>query len=386
MMQQNYEYGYYSVGDRRYLNKLQAVRDAVSIGHWIHWNFLEEEFSQYRWHQEPEQSLDYYYSSRARRIRETYNHVAVEFSGGADSWNLLYYFCKNQLPVDTVIHRYASEIVAGKYNLAPENQWAEGKYQAWPSFQYLRELDPGLKWVTREIVKPIIDGWNNANIDFEKQNNLHAGSVLKIHSALAFKEMGMPALPSTAVVYGVDKPVVELVDNKFYLVFYDSPLINRAVYDNQLLGSNYVSDILFYWSKDSIELLAKQAHLIVKYFRNNPDQIFLLDKKQSQKNKTQYLNTINKIIYPEFKPIWQTEKPVGLFAMTHESWFTQNQSIPGSAKWHEAMKNFSDVLKNTVAGTDFENFIHKDVNSDYLIMAACPSKRYYIGDLNQNNS
>jgi hypothetical protein len=381
MMHQNYKHGYYSVGDRRYLNKLQAVRDAVSIGHWIHWNFHDEEFGQYTWNLEPEYNLDYYYSKRAQRIRETYNHVAVEFSGGADSWNLLYYFCKNNYPVDTVIHRYASEIVAGKYNLAPENQWAEGKYQAWPSFQYLKELDPKLKWVTREIVKPIVDGWTNASIDFEKQNNLHAGSLLKIHSTKSLQELGMPALPSTAVVYGVDKPIIELIDNKFYLVFYDFPLINRAVYDNQLLGSDYVSDVLFYWSADSIDLLAKQAHLIVNYFKNNTDQLYLLDKTQAQKNKTQYLNVINQIIYPEFKPIWQTQKPTGLFEMSHESWFTQNQSIPGSTKWHETMNNFSNILHHTVKGTGFEKFVHCDVNSRYSILAACPSKKYYIGDL-----
>ena len=379
-------FGHWQVGDRRYLNKLQAVKHAVSIGHWIRWDFHEQQFGAYDWSHEPELTLDYYYSERAKIIRQSYQHVAVEFSGGADSWNLLYYFCKNQLPVDTVIHRYAADIVDGSYNLAPENQWAEGKFQAWPSFQYLQQLDPKLKWITRDIVNPMVTGWQSFRPNFEKQNNLHAGSLLKIHDAGIMNDMGIPANSSTAMVYGVDKPNVELINGKFYLTFYDFPLINRNVYDNILNDTVAVSDVLFYWSPDSIDMLAKQSHLIMKYFRNNPDKIYLLDKKKSKQARTEYLTTINEIIYPEFKPIWQTEKPAGLFDMTHESWFTKNLSIPGSKQWNETMKNFTQTLTDTLAGTGFEKFAHSDAGSEYLILSACPSKQYYLGDLDNTSA
>jgi hypothetical protein len=40
-----------------------------------------------------------------------------------------------------------------------------------------------------------------------------------------------------------------------------------------------------------------------------------------------YKNFIISLIYPEYRAVWQSDKPQGTIAMTHENWFikhTQN--------------------------------------------------------------
>ena len=119
-------FGSWRVNGKDYYNKLSAVVDAVKSGHWIHWDFNDELFAKHDWSREPLDSLDTLYGKRARALRETYQHIAIEFSGGADSWNLLYHFCRQGLSVDTLIHRYAEETVGTSTDKSSSNQWAEG--------------------------------------------------------------------------------------------------------------------------------------------------------------------------------------------------------------------------------------------------------------------
>lgn len=371
-------FGSWIVNGRNYTNKLSAVIDAVKTGHWIHWDFNDQVFGQYDWTREPSASLSDLYGDRARRLREQYAHVAVEFSGGADSWNLLYHFCRQNLPVDTVIHRYSDRLVKGAENKTSENQWAEGKFQAWPSFQRLRELNPDLKWHTWNITEQIQDYWSSANIDFSLHNNLQPGTALKTPGHTDINPAGIPDLPSSAMIYGLDKPVVEFRDGKFYLLFYDYQIILRSVLERQLLGVG-MQDILFYWDPANVDMLAKQGHIIMNWFRANPDQLPLINHKPS------YLAIVNRLIYPEYQLLWQSEKPTGLFSQSHERWFTDDQSLTGSAQWHQVRRNHTDLLESVLAGTEYTKYLKADpaANQQYKVLAACPSNAYYLGSLKQ---
>jgi hypothetical protein len=369
-------FGSWVVNGKNYANKLSAVIDAVKTGHWIHWDFNDRVFAQYNWTQEPVSSLSDLYGARARRLREQYDHIAVEFSGGADSWNLLYHFCRQNLPVDTVIHRYSDHLAKNSIDKTSENQWAEGKFQAWPSFQRLQELNPKLTWHTWDITDPIQQGWTASSINFELHNNLHSGSILKIPGAIDHNPAGIPDLPSSAMIYGLDKPVVEFRDGKFYLLFYDYQIILRSVLERQMLGVG-MQDILFYWDPENVDMLAKQGHVIMNWFCANPSMIPLM------KDKPSYLSIVNKLIYPEYQMIWQSDKPTGLFSQSHDSWFTNNLSLKGSKEWHKIRRDHSDLLESVVAGTEYGKYLKDDntKHENYQVLAACPSNAYYLGSL-----
>ena len=370
-------FGHWVVAGKKYSNKLQAVIDAVKLGHWIHWDFNESSFKKYNWTQEPVQSLQSLYDERARRIREKYAFVAIEFSGGADSWNMLYAFCRQRLKVDLVIHKYAGETVKGPEDLSAENHWAEGKYQAWGWFTKLKELNPDMQWVTWDIEKPIQDGWRDGPVDFLFHNNLHPGSVIKMPDRANVNPFDIPELPSTAYLFGIDKPIVELYPDGWYLTFYDNHIISRSVIERNMLGLGW-DDLLFYWDPDCVPLMIKQAHTIMNFFRKNPGHSELL--KKAGPRGWNYKNFIISLIYPEYRAVWQSDKPQGTFAFTNENWFISHIQNSASTQWHETLNQYSDLLLNITEGTPFRQYINQDAGAaNYNVFADCPSHHYYLG-------
>ena len=101
---------------KRYYNKLKAVVDAVPHGWWPHFYFHEDKFSKYNWAVEPKETLSELYKNRAKSIREKFDHITIEFSGGADSWTALYSFLRQGLHVDVVSHRYVDAVDLGSDN------------------------------------------------------------------------------------------------------------------------------------------------------------------------------------------------------------------------------------------------------------------------------
>lgn len=372
-------FGHWVVSGKKYSSKLQAVIDAVKIGHWIHWDFNEDTFKKYDWTKEPTESLQTLYDQRARRIREKYAFVAIEFSGGADSWNMLYAFCRQQLKVDLVIHKYAGSTVKGPEDLSAENHWAEGKYQAWIWFTKLKELNPDMKWVTWDIEKPIQDGWKDGPVDFLFHNNLHPGSVIKMPDRADVNPFNIPELPSTAYLFGIDKPIVERRNDGWYLTFYDNHVISRSVIERSMLGLGW-DDVLFYWDPDCVPLMIKQAHTIMNFFRKNPDYSELL--KKAGPRGWNYKNFIISLIYPEYRTVWQSDKPQGTFAFTNENWFISHLQNSASAQWHDTLNQYSNLLLNITDGTPFRQYVHQDPGAaKYNVFADCPSYHYYLGPL-----
>jgi hypothetical protein len=99
----NDKLGYYTVNDKKFYGKLDAVLYANSAKSDISWNFNKEIFNTVNWTEEPETSLLDFYKARAVQIREEYDYIILMCSGGADSTNMLYSFLKNGIHVDEVI-------------------------------------------------------------------------------------------------------------------------------------------------------------------------------------------------------------------------------------------------------------------------------------------
>lgn len=369
------QFGYWQVAGRRYYNKLQAAVDAVSMGHWIHWNFNESVFSTYDWSVEPVYSLDYYYTERARQLRRNYDYIAMEYSGGADSWNMLYYFVKNGLRVDNVIYRHAGEVVKDATELDGSNQWGEGKYQAWPSFQKLLQLDPTMQWNTWNIVEPILDAWSDNTDSIFDRNNWQPGSVIKTPGDTDTNPFGIPDLPSTGMVYGIDKPTILFENGGFYLTFYDHPIIGRSVIDRKLRNVG-MSDELFYWNPECMDMLCKQAHLVVRHLKQHPELIPVL------KDRNEYFKIVNQIIYPDYDFIWQSNKPIGLHTCSSDQWFIDYGQSASVDNWTKRMLEMSDLVTSMTRGTEFAAYTNREPNDDrFTVLASCPSKKYFIAAL-----
>jgi hypothetical protein len=234
-----------------------------------------------------------------------------------------------------------------------------------------------MKWATWELEDIITDGWKSKDVDFMFYNNLHPGIVVKTPNKNNVNPFGIPELPSTAYLYGVDKPMVELKEDGWYLTFYDSYITNRAVIERNILGVGW-DDVMFYWDPDCVPLVIKQAHIIMNFFRANPAYKKLL--KTVGPGKLNYKNFIINLIYPNYKAEWQCEKPVGTFAFTSDDFFINQLENSSTRNWHETLSQYSNLLTDITSNTPFSKYIHCDKGAaKYNVIADCPSYHYYLG-------
>jgi len=381
-MIKKYNFGFWEVAGKQYDNKLKAVVDAVPQGWWPHYNFFEEQFSQYNWTLEPTQSLSELYQERARKLRSKYSFIAIEYSGGADSWNVLYSFIKQGLKVDLVIHKVAEAAIKGRENdKSIENSAAESYYQAYPWYKKFLELDPTLKWHTYNTTDEIINGWSTSSLDPFEVNSLHIGHMNKVPGIVTD---GYSFIPNNAtILYGIDKPNLVVKDSKFYLYFPDHSVTCRAFAERERLGLP-TTDIMFYHDPDCFNLIAKQAHIVMNWFRKHPELLWLLETERPKGVDDgvlkSYRRLIISLIYPDYQEYWQPDKSSGFNKFEYDWWF--HSSGPESKhvqNWQASMTKQSDIIAQTLTGTQFEKFIKTE--QDYNVLPICWSKWYYLGDL-----
>lgn len=374
----DYPYGYWEVSGKKYTNKLRAVTDAVPKGWWPNFNFHEERFSRHNWTQEPAQSLKELYRERCKNLRERYDFLTLEFSGGADSWNILYNFVHGGIHLDCVVHRYVDAVTRGRNDRSVINQPAEAVYQAWPWFEEFRKINPHLKWKTQYLTDPIINGWKSHHLDPFEYNNLHVGFITKMPDISMDLFDYLPNDRSCANIHGIDKPNLFFEDNKFFLYFSESQIAARGVYERNQNGIK-TQDVLFYYDPDCANLLAKQAHIVMNWFKKHPEFLYLISNRHHRDNSI-YYKIVNELIYPEYREIWQSEKPKGLHIMSHESWFHDNSiDTKHGDNWRKSLKILNDVVLDTMKGTKFESWIKGD--GQYHWLPDTWSKFYYIGSI-----
>ena len=373
-MTEKYRFGYWEVCGKKYRHKLRAVIDAVALGHWPHYNFHEEEFSNHDWTVEPTETLAELYCQRARQIKEQHDTVTIEFSGGADSWNAAYSFLRQGLHIDTLLYSADKNISHDPTDIRGDNCGAEGIFSAYPWYKKFLEIDPTIKWVTHEKTDEMMSTWSAGKIDPLEHNMIHPGWLTKVPRSDG-NEVGFQ--PTTeANIIGIDKPQLFFRDNTFYLYFTDFPHTLRGVIDREAIGESKVTDYLFYWDADCAKLLIKQAHIIMNWFKRNPQMLYLISNQYHRDTET-YYEIIDTLIYPEYTEIWNSRKPNGIYLVQHESWFKQHLDTRYGRNWNATRQDSSDIVESTLKGTEFENFI--DIEDGFLRLSASWSKMYKIG-------
>ena len=376
------EYGHYVVAGRRYNNKLKAVIDAVPNGWWPHWNFYEDQFSKINWSIEPTESLEDLYCRRARSLRQQYEHISIEFSGGADSWNALYSFLRAGCHVDAVIHRYLDVGLTDISDLSATNQYSEGRFQAYPWFKRFQELDPNLKWYTYYLTDNLINAWAQTPLDVFELNANQVVNILKVPGDGMIAYDCIPPFKTSALVYGLDKPNLFFKNNNFYLFFADEPVHGRGLVERTEIGVPH-TDIMFYWDPDCTDLLIKQAHIVMNWFKKHPQYLTLINNRK-QRNRDLYYNIVNALVYPEYKPDWQSTKVTGKTFLDSEIWFhCGNPENLAVRNWKNRINDYSGLVHDTLHETQFETFLEAEQHNgnDYYNLPNSWSHLYKIGSL-----
>jgi hypothetical protein len=340
-IEQNPKLGYYTTGDRIHYSKVHALIDATKTNEFPHWDFNNKIYGAQNWTQEPETNLRDLYRIRAQQLRDRYDYIRVECSGGGDSTTVVFSFLLNNIHLDEIVFRYpkagAGNIIISADNSKAENHLSEYEFATRPLFNWLRTHYPNIKITVHDYSEDMInnksrdESWVYFSKDFlqpahvTKFTNYHAIN----HRLLA--DTGK----KICVLYGIDKPKLCIQDNNWYAYFIDF----QANYANSDIGDyTNITNEYFYWTPDLPELVVKQAHIVRNWFNqpsNNHLQFVARWPNHSNVQRTAYEAMIKPLVYPDYDhQTFQVGKPATNFYCEIDHWFySQFQDHPLYQSW-----------------------------------------------------
>ena len=330
LLEKNSKLGFYTVGKKIFYSKPQALIEATLTNHFPEWNFNREVFLEEPWLEEPEISLRDLYHIRAKQLREKYDYIRLECSGGADSTTALYSFLLNGIHIDEIIFRYPKQgehgIISNPTNTKPENTLSEWEYAAKPLLNWVAIHYPNVKITFHDYSDSIVkfdrdESWTDAAKDYLHPEHTFKHDPLATRDQIELAESGK----RICVLYGIDKPKICIRDGRWYFYFLDLQA-NHA--NTNVSWFTNITTEYFFWTPDLPEMLRKQVHVIRNWFTqpmNRHLQFLIRWPNHSVSQRTTYENLTKPLIYPDYDPTtWQTSKPTNNFYAEMGYWFYKN--------------------------------------------------------------
>lgn len=378
LLEQNNKLGYYTVGQIRHYIKPEALIAATKTNQFPEWNFNRDVFDKYDWSIEPEISIKELYRIRAQQLRDKYDYIRLEVSGGGDSATAAFSFILNGIHLDEVVFRYPKtgekNVTDDPFNTKPENTLSEWKYAAQPLLQWISTHAPKTKITIHDYSEDMLKSNHDESWVFRTKDYFQPGHAFKhtVDAVDSHKET-LDQGKSVCMLWGVDKPKVCIKDKKWYLYFMDVQANNA----NPEVGQwDNVTNEYFYWTPDLPELLCKQAHTIRKWF-DLPTNTYLQHLARwpnySFAQRTTFEHIIKPLLYPDYDPAtFQTSKPTNSFYNEMDHWFYTN--FQGTHVWNVWQAGLKHLVDN-IDPKYFNNELGRPVGFVSFI-----SPFYYLGD------
>lgn len=309
--------GNYLVNGIPFTSKVQAFVYANPTKLDVSWWFYDQQWKNANWSIEPEISLSFLYKQRAQQIRDEYDYIAVMYSGGADSTNVVYSFLNNNIHIDEVI---AGAPISGIKNLKlhtntthPSNMISETEYAQLPGLKEIHQKDSRIKITIHDYFEDMVNlksqewlyglsHWLNPSV---VRHRLEKFDHLK-----KLAEEGK----KVAILYGIDKPsVTRSKTGNLYCVIPDNSInFLGPHFDREY---NNVDTVLFYFAPDYPILLVKEVWEIIKFFyrpgnediRNKWFWHFDRQEKDPHLRASMYQRLIVPTIYPDISNVMKNK-------------------------------------------------------------------------------
>ena len=351
LLEQNDKLGFYTIGTDKYYIKPQALIAATRLNQFPEWNFNRNVFDQYNWSIEPEVSIKELYRIRAQQLRDKYDYIRLEVSGGGDSATAAFSFILNKIHLDEVVFRYPKtgekNVTDDPFNTKPENTLSEWKYAAQPLLKWISDNAPRTKITIHDYSVDMLNSNHDESWVYKTKDYFQPGHAFK-HTvdAVDSHKTTLDQGKSVCMLWGVDKPKVCIKDKKWYLYFMD---VQASAANPEVGMWDNITNEYFYWTPDLPELLCKQAHTIRRWFdlpTNKYLQHLARWPNYSFSQRTTFEHIIKPLLYPDYDPAtFQTSKPTNSFYNEMDHWFYTNfQDTHAYRTWQAGIKHLVDSI------------------------------------------
>lgn len=377
-LEENSKLGYYHFNNKRYYSKVHALVASTKERQFPEWNFNRDIFDTFDWTVEPMVDLKELYRIRAQQLRERYDYIRLEFSGGSDSTTTAYSFIHNKIHLDEIVFRYPKtgerNVSDDPFNTKPENTLSEYRYAAKPILDWISIHSPNTKITVHDFSEDMLNSRHDESWVYQTRDYFQPGYPFRTKvDAVDNHKKTLDQGKNVCVLWGIDKPKICIKDKKWYLYFMDI----QANCAGPEIGDYYnVTNEYFFWQPDLPELLAKQAHMIVRWFNlpaNQHLQYLTRWPNHSFSQRTAFEHIVKPLIYPDYDmTLFQTSKPTNSFYNEMDHWFYVNfQETHAYRVWQAGL----DYLVKNIDAKYFNYEIGKPVGLIGFI-----SPFYYLAD------
>jgi hypothetical protein len=371
--------GYYTCNGREFESKILACLYATEVKQPIQWVFNDDIFNATNWTREPSESLDELYDRRARALRERYDYIILNYSGGSDSHNILTSFYRQGLLLDEVVTNWTIDATKNFTIADPQltsswNHNAEYELHTRQRLQWISDNMPDTKITFFDASTDILNYFKTARDEswvLNHKDHINPAVVQRFnYLRLKGVHTRLDHYQNVAVVVGVDKPRFVINQNKECYVFFMDNLANITPVAQHLDDYTNTTVEYFYWSPNCCDLLVKQAHSIMKYLSQNKQYISLFYDKPLDRTSQEVL--LKRILYAtSWDSSWfQVNKPIADWDCELDLWFSYQ------------FKN-TDIVRNWNAGLNFLNNNVDEIffNNKTRGLILYDSPRWFVGNL-----
>jgi hypothetical protein len=161
------KFGYYLVGNQKIHNKIQALTLATNTQKNVTWHWAEDVWNRVNWQHEPETDIYELYRIRARQIRERYDYVIINYSGGSDSQTLVDAFLDAGCHIDEIVtmwnRKYVKSVNLNVNCTDVRNLEAEFNLATAPGLERIQQRSPHTKITYRDICDSVLTVFDQAD-------------------------------------------------------------------------------------------------------------------------------------------------------------------------------------------------------------------------------
>ena len=311
--------GHYTVGNSWFYSNRDALEASNRTGQPVAWHYYDDVWatahSAGHWRN---QNLRELYYARARQIREQYDYVAVMFSGGWDSRNIIESFAAQGLRIDDIIVLTTPELESTTEfnNQDPTNWYGEIMYHAVPYAERYAHKHPGTGVIKIEWLDRVVNAYRDPEQVFKDSRpkpGVFFGRWLSIATnAQLEKRIGNRR---ATLLTGLDKPCVMRTGDS-YRGFFPEGLMRVYTYCTKSNG--FPDNVIwepFYWTPDMPELAIRGWYELIDLCRKDPvvahahDSTLSMEQRATAKMSRYVQDAMRRHLYPGFDAhAWQADK------------------------------------------------------------------------------
>lgn len=345
------KFGHYRVGDEIITNKVHALLRASQTGHHPSWHFHADVYGKLDWSRDIDLSLAQVYQMRARQLREKYDYLVVNFSGGSDSWTILNAFHLAGVSADEIFCRWPLAATQGRFSVDPANRHPSNILSEWdltiqPALAEIKDWFPNVRitihdWSPQFFQDELTD---NDWLDFMPNDYLNPGAIFKAVAQSDIEAHMIESGTKTAVIDGIDKPQLFYQQGRLYCYFLDklanahAPEVNGRVVEH------------FYWTPDMPEITLTQARAIYRAIRCKPELATLIDRSlpYDAGRKNLWNRITRQIIYPDYmeRRFFQADKSYTNVRDEVDAWMFADQFRQSRylGSWNNVYQNITNSI------------------------------------------